>query len=199
MTQQEFDAQPAAVQAYLRSAGLAPGATPPAAPAQSVAAAPLSPPDLDGIPEQSSNGATFLPFSEYDFTGEIAQVQHRFSEQSGPNFYSTITVDTASESALQAGITVGSTWAFYYKYNPNAFGKDRHKSDGSLRRYAAFIRQVCGLPTGASINAASADLIERSKQVPTLGIKVRVISIKGNERRDEPGTYFYNQTVIPLG
>lgn len=208
LSKEQFDALPNATKEYLRQQGMAPDSDAPftaqgaAIPATAPRTAmPPGIPDLDGIPDQSNRGPEFVPFDrEYDFEAVLDQVQHRFSERSGPNFYATITITKASPSAEAAGILVGTHRAWGWYYNPAAFGKEKDKSDASLRRFKDFIRQVCGLPEGSpGVNERSAELLERSRAVPSLGIRLRAIAVRGSERRDKPGTFFYNQTIIPLG
>jgi hypothetical protein len=208
LSAEQFNSLPNATKEYLRSQGLAPDAGAPftaqgaATPAPATRTAlPPGVPDLDGIPDQSNRGPEFVPFDrEYDFEATLDQVQHRFSERSGPNFYATITITKASPSAEAAGLLVGTHRAWGWYYNPSAFGKEKDKSDASLRRFKDFVRQVSGLPEGsAGVNAKSAELLEKSRAVPSLGIRLRAIAVRGSEKRDKPGTYFYNQTIIPLG
>jgi hypothetical protein len=206
LSQESFDALPKSTQEFLRKQGLAPdGTAPGATQAAPVIAAHAPPatglPDLDGIPDQSRSGPEFIPFDrEFDFECTLDQLQHRFSERSGPNFYATITITKASPSAVAAGIFEGAVRAWAWYYNDRAFGKEKDKSDASLRRFKDFIRQASGLPEGSpGVNAKSAELLERSKVVPSLGLRLRAISVRGSERRDHPGTFFHNQTVMPLG
>lgn len=203
---EQFNALPNTTKEYLRSQGLAPveaggAATTPAAATPAAATPPTGLPDLDGIPDQSSRGPEFIPYNrEFDFEFTLDQIQHRFSERSGPNFYATITVTKASPIALAAGIFEGSHRAWGWYYNPSAYGKEKDKSEAALRRFKEFVRQISGLPEGSpGINARTTELLEKSKQVPSIGIRGRAIAVKGNEKRDKPGEFFYNQTVIPLG
>jgi hypothetical protein len=199
-TPEQWAALPESTKKILSERGMAPQQSAPAP--QQLDQPPASPPglpDLDDIPEQGGSGPSFLPFAEYDIEAVIDQVQHRFSQRSGPNFYATLTVTKASEQAVQAGVVEGTTRALYWPYNPNAFGKEADKSRASLGRYRQFVRQVAGLPEGSKeVNAKSAELLGTSKQAPSLGIRVRVISIRGSEMKQAPGKYFYNQTFIPL-
>lgn len=208
LTTEQFDALPNATKEYLRKQGMAPDSAAPftaqgAAIPTPAARAALPPgiPDLDGIPDQSNHGPDWVPYNrEYDFEAVLDQVQHRFSERSGPNFYATITITKASPSAEAAGILAGTHRAWGWYYNPSAFGKEKDKSDAALRRFKDFVRQVCGLPEGsAGVNERSAELLAKSRTVPSLGIRFRAIAVQGSEKRDKPGTYFYNQTIIPLG
>lgn len=204
LTTEQFNALDNGTKAFLRSRGLAPdeGAPNPAPPIVAPHAPPTAGlPDLDGIPDQSKSGPEFIPWDrEFDFDCKLDQMQHRFSERSGPNFYATITITRANPSAVAAGIFEGAHRAWAWYYNSGAFGKEKDKSDAALRRYKDFVRQASGLPEGSpGVNARSAELLERSKATLSLGIKLRAISVRGSERRDHPGTFFHNQTVMPIG
>ena len=201
LTQEQFDALPASTQAFLREQGMAPGA------AQATASAPQAPsqalpaglPDLDAIPDQSSRGPDYMPYDrEYDIDGVLHQVQHRFSERSGPNFYAEFTVTRASESAVLAGIVEGSKRAYAWYYNPGSFGKEKDKSDAAQRRFREFVQQISGLPEGSPVNSTTAQLLGKSQSQPDIGIRFRAISVRGNENKNKPGTYYHNQRVMPI-
>lgn len=195
LTQEQFDALDKAAQEYMIKAGLAPSSVavqptriPPPAPGI---------PNLDEIPEQSSKGPEWIPYDrEFDFECVLDQVKHRpETERSSTNFYAVVTITKASHSAQQAGILEGTQRAWSWYYNVHAKGKEQDKSKAALARYRDWVRQVTG---ATSPNEASAKLIADSLATPSLGIRLRAISVRGNERKNDPGKYFYNQTVIRL-
>lgn len=179
-------------------------AQPPAQPPQSPAPAAQPPApvaglaSLDEVPDQSRNGADFFPFAEFDCTGVLDQVQHRVGERCGPNYYAQFSIITVDESGMKAGIVPQSSRSTMWKYNMNTFGDQKDASNRSVARYKAFVRQVSGLPEGAKVDAQSAQLLADSARAPSLGRKVRIISTRGNERKNKPGTYFYDIVFIPL-
>jgi hypothetical protein len=206
MTPEEFNQLPANVQAVLVSQGRAPQPAAPEPPsddpdASDPWASDADEPDLDdteAIPEQGS-GPKFLPFAPFSFEGTLLQVKHRPGNgRSAPNYYATIRVDKASESAQRAEIIEGTIRAFYWPYTPihQCYGKEQDKSKASLGRYRQFVREVCGLPSNGKVSEASGDLIRRSVSSPSLGIKLLVVSEQGSAMKTKPG-YFYNIKVIP--
>jgi hypothetical protein len=203
LTPEQFAALPASTQAFLRQQGIAPGGAPAQTTTPAVAPPAGAPavPDLDGVPDQASRGPDFIPFDrEFDFECVLDQVKYRCGERSGPNFYATITVTKASESAIAAGILDGQHRAWMWKFNPNSYGTDKDKSDASLRRYKDFVRQVYGLPEGApGLNEKSAELLAKSMTTPSIGIRLRVISIRENEMKNKPGSYFHKLLIQPVG
>lgn len=203
LTHQQFSTMTPDMQALMISRGLAPEGV--AAPIAQNTAQPTPAPQtptgiasLDDVPDQSGTGPAFLPWAEFDCTCTLDQVQHRVGHRVGPNYYAVLTVVQASESAIRAGIVEGQTRSLMWSYNPNAYGTEADKSKANVSRYKQFVRQVCGLPDGAKVDAQSAQLLADSARVPSLGRKVRIISVQGSEMKKSPGKFFYNLAFIPL-
>jgi hypothetical protein len=161
------------------------GTAAPAAPAQAVvAAAPAPPPfdpnvipDINSIPDQSGRGPKYLPWDEiYDLGCTLHQIRHRPpTDRSGPRFEAIFTVDTvAAGSTIMPGTERARAWF----YNPYAYGKDKDASERNLRDFKAFVAACMGQATTKDFdsNAAASQLIALSVQVPSLGIRIRLLN-----------------------
>jgi hypothetical protein len=40
--------------------------------------------------------------------------------------------------------------------------------------------------------------LEDSAKQPSLGIKLRIVSIRGNEKKNRPGEYYFNETILRI-
>lgn len=178
--------------------GVAPQAAPvatqtaPAAPAVA-ARPPATPqfdpnvmPDLNSIPDQSERGAKYLDYKEiYDIRATLNQVRHVApTARSGPRFEIIFEVTRVDKATT---IMVGTTRALGYFYNPYAFGKEKDKSDRSLKRFKEAVAGIMGQygQKGFDADKAASELVSLSVQVPSIGIPLRLVNVEDGRKVDK--------------